>query len=165
MLKFVISFDEVDQLQISWPTFSHILPNSFNYLDAPADQERETMLALLIFPSFRLALFADGQDDRSGGGIAAQTAVLLALDAACTVRPDALLSPLRWLDVCNAVDRGVVKARLPNRGINKFGCLQSGFTRAVLGTQSPRQRRSSPWFSSLSFSFPIRLVHLQTERI
>jgi hypothetical protein len=53
----------------------HILPNSFNNLDAPTEQERETMLLLLIFPSFRLALFAYEQGGRSGGGIEVSTSV------------------------------------------------------------------------------------------
>jgi PPM family protein phosphatase len=56
---------------------------------------------------FALCALADGQGGRSGGGIAAQAAVLLTLDAACEVKPEALLSPLRWLDVCSAADRGV----------------------------------------------------------
>jgi len=33
-------------LQISWPTFSHIMHNSFNDHDAPTKRKRETMLAL-----------------------------------------------------------------------------------------------------------------------
>jgi serine/threonine protein phosphatase PrpC len=57
--------------------------------------------------NFALCALADGQGGRPGGGIAAQAAVLLALDAACAEKPETLLSPMRWLDVCNVADRGV----------------------------------------------------------
>jgi|SRR5262245_32027201 len=53
-----LRFQIAVRLQIPCPTFPHILPNSFNNHDAPIKQERETRLALLIFPSFRLAIFA-----------------------------------------------------------------------------------------------------------
>jgi len=55
---------------------------------------------------FALCALADGQGGRSGGGIAAQAAVLLALDTACAMKPETLLSPLRWLDVCSVADTG-----------------------------------------------------------
>jgi PPM family protein phosphatase len=64
--------------------------------------------------NFALCALADGQGGRSGGGMAAQAAVLLALDAACAVKPEALLSPLKWLDVCNTADKGV--AAKPDAG-------------------------------------------------
>src|SRR5262245_54876804 len=82
----------------------------YAFTEAGDGHANEDAIAHRPHPSndnFALCALADGQGGRSGGGVAAQAAVLLALDAACAVNPEALLSPLMWLDVCNVADRGV----------------------------------------------------------
>src|SRR5262245_52166456 len=82
----------------------------YTFTEAGDGHANEDAIAHRLHPAtdnFALCALADGQGGRSGGGIAAQAAVSLALDAASAVRPETLLSPLRWLDVCNVADRGV----------------------------------------------------------
>jgi hypothetical protein len=89
----------------------------YTFTEARDGHANEDTIAYRSHPAnddFTLCALADGQGGRSGGGIAAQTAVLLALDAACAVKMEALLSPLSWLDVCHTADRGV--AAEPNTG-------------------------------------------------
>jgi len=85
----------------------------YTFTEAGDGHANEDAIAYRSYPAtddFALCALADGQGGRSGGGIAAQTAVLLALDTACAVKPESLLSPLRWVDVCSAADRGVAAA-------------------------------------------------------
>jgi len=89
----------------------------YTFTEAGDGHANEDAIAHRLHPAtdnFALCALADGQGGRSGGGIAAQAAVLLALDAACAVKPEALLSPLRWLEVCNVTDREV--AAKPDTG-------------------------------------------------
>jgi hypothetical protein len=82
----------------------------YTFTEAGEEHANEDAIAHRHHPTtdnFALCALADGQGGRSGGGIAAHAAVLLALDAACAVKPEALLSPLRWLDVFNVADRRV----------------------------------------------------------
>jgi serine/threonine protein phosphatase PrpC len=82
----------------------------YAFTEAGDMQANEDAIAYRPHPAnnnMALCALADGQGGRSGGGIAAQSAVVLALDAACVVKPEALLSPSKWLDVCSVADRGV----------------------------------------------------------
>ena len=82
----------------------------YTFTEAGDGHANEDAIAYRSHPhtdNFALCALADGQGGRSSGGIAARAAVLLALDAACEVKPEALLSPLRWVDVCNITDRRV----------------------------------------------------------
>jgi PPM family protein phosphatase len=82
----------------------------YTFTEAGDGHANEDAIAYRPHPAadnFALCALADGQGGRPGGGMAAQTAVLLALDAACAVKPEALRSPIRWLDICNVADRGV----------------------------------------------------------
>src|SRR5215468_10589551 len=85
----------------------------YTFTEAGDGHANEDAIAYRPYPgaeNFALCALSDGQGGRSGGGIAAQTAVLLALDAACAAPPESLLSPLRWVDVCSVADRGVAAA-------------------------------------------------------
>lgn len=82
----------------------------YTFTEAGYGHANEDAIAHRLHPAtdnFALCALADGQGGRSGGGIAAKAAVSLALETACAVRLEALLSPLKWLDVCNVADRGV----------------------------------------------------------
>jgi serine/threonine protein phosphatase PrpC len=79
--------------------------------------------------NFALCALSDGQGGRSGGGIAAQAAVSLALDAACAVKPEALLSPSKWLDICSVADRGVTAE--PGAGFCTLVALAAAGERVV----------------------------------
>ena len=89
----------------------------YTFTEARDGHANEDAIAYRSHPAtdnFALCALADGQGGRSGGGIAAQTAVLMALNAACAMKTEVLLSPLSWLDICNTADRGV--AAEPNTG-------------------------------------------------